>query len=290
MTSRRCCVTSSTPTPPEELAGAAGLAAIEDATALGINVNATVNFTVPGALAVAAVALTLTNSTLQGNRAIGVNGRGGAVWAESGALHIAQVSLLNNNAKVAGGAEGVGRHHHVGPRGQRPEEIDLLEVTQGAPGGRDGADEPLALGAVAGDALGVEDRLDVSGVMNDLAGEAVPATLDQIARLRLRNARRPGKRHRCGGGGRGSRPVGLPVTARAGTDLPGGVIHVGPLALQFPEVLVQGLKKDAAVGGHDKVGRAVLFDGHEVKTGGVWSTVWTIWVQVALLPQRSVAV
>ena len=32
---------------------AAGLAAIEEATARGINVNATVNFTVPGALAVA---------------------------------------------------------------------------------------------------------------------------------------------------------------------------------------------------------------------------------------------
>ena len=57
--------------------------------------------------------------------------------------------------------------------------------------------------------------------------------------------------------------VGLPVAARAGAHLAGRVIHVRPLALDFAEVLVQGLEEDAAVGRHDEVGRAVLFDGHD---------------------------
>ena len=42
--------------------------------------------------------------------------------------------------------------------------------------------------AVARDALGVEDRLDIGGVVDHLSGLAVAAVFDQIARLRLRHA------------------------------------------------------------------------------------------------------
>ena len=48
------------------------------------------------------------------------------------------------------------------------------------------------LGAVALGALGIEDRLDVGGVVNDLAGVAVAAVLDKVAGLRLGRARRAG--------------------------------------------------------------------------------------------------
>ena len=92
------------------------------------------------------------------------------------------------------------------------------------------------------------------GVVDDLTGETVSAVLDKVTRLRLGNARRPGERERGGGSVQGGRAVGLSVTARAGTDLARRVIHVRPFALDFPEVLVQGLKKNAAVGGHEKVG------------------------------------
>ena len=90
-----------------------------------------------------------------------------------------------------------------------------------------------------------------------------PPLAHQIARLRLGSARRPGQRQRRGGGAARRGAVGLPVTAGAGTDLPGRVVHVRPLALEFPEVLVQGLEEDAAIGRHHEMGRAVLLDGHD---------------------------
>ena len=58
-------------------------------------------------------------------------------------------------------------------------------------------------------------------------------------------------------------PVGLPVTARAGTDLARRVVHIRPLALDFPEVLVQRLEEDGAIGRHEEMGGPVGLDGHD---------------------------
>ncbi len=107
---------------------------------------------------------------------------------------------------------------------------------------------------MAGDTLGIPERLDIRRIVNDLPRLAVTTVFGQIARLRLRHARSAGQRQRQSGLHTGRHTlVRLTVTAGAGTHLAGGIVHIGALALDFAEILVKSLEENAAVGRHHKM-------------------------------------
>ena len=80
------------------------------------------------------------------------------------------------------------------------------------------------------DTLGVEDGLNVGGVVNHLTGESVAAVFSQIARLRLGQTWWPVECDRGGQSARPGRSMGLAVTTGAGAHFARCVVHVVPSA------------------------------------------------------------